>query len=312
MDKFMTEKARFANMSGEIVPLEDAKIHVLTPAAKYASAVFEGIRGYWSRDDNELFLFRLKDHLDRLLDSMRLMRFEMDIGVEELTDWTIETIKANDFRETIHLRVLAYIGGMGQQGETGPVGFAITANAAPQSPKFDSGIKLGVSSWTRISDRVMPPRIKCVANYNNGRLAIMEAREHGYDNALFMTSEGKIAETPGSCFFMIKGRQLVTPDTSSDILESITRDTVLRIATKNMDLDVIERRVDRSEIYLVDEAFVCGSRQEILPVIEIDGLSIGSGTRGELTERIQNLYVNIVSNGGTETPPEWLTPVYGA
>jgi branched-chain amino acid aminotransferase len=306
----MSKKSGFANMSGEIVPLEDARIHVLAPAIKYASAVFEGIRGYWSDASDDMYLFRMQDHLDRLIDSMRLMRFEIDVTTEELLQWTIDTIKANDLRETAHIRILSYIDGTGLQGAAGPVGFAVTASAAPQSPKFDSGIKLGVSSWVRISDRVMPPRIKCVANYNNGRLAIMEAREHGYDNALFLTSEGKISETPGSCFFMIKNGRLITPDTSSDILESITRDTAIRIATDHLGLEVDERRVDRSEIYLADEAFVCGSRQEILPVIQIDGLPIGAGEKGEVTEQIQRRYVECVTNSLGETPAGWLMPIY--
>ena len=300
---------RLANVNGKIVPLDQATVHVLSPAVKYASAVFEGIRGYWSAKENDLYVFRLDEHIERLFASMKVMRFALEVSPDTIRNWILETIRANGHRETVHIRILAYVDGRGEQGAAGPISFAVTTAVAPRSQKFETGIRLGVSSWVRISDRVMPPRVKCVANYNNGRLATMEVKMHGYDNALFLTESGKVAETPGSCFFMIKGNRLITPSPDQDILESITRDTVIAVARENGLLEVVERPVDRSECYLADEAFVCGSNQEILPVVGIDGLKIGEGKPGKHTKNLQDSYIEVVE-GRRRSRSAWCISVY--
>lgn len=305
----MSNDKQFANMNGQLVHLDQATVHVLSPAVKYASAVFEGIRAYWNEDERELYVFRLGDHVRRLFDSMRLMRFATDVDAATVLRRTMETIRANEHRETIHLRILAYIDGRGDQGAEGPVSFAITTSRGPRSAKFDSGIRLGISSWARISDRTMPPRVKCVANYNNGRLAIMQAKLDGHDNALFLTDAGKVSETPGSCFFIVKDGRLITPSSTQDILEGITRDTVIRLAREKLQLEVVERALDRSEAYLADEAFVCGSRQEILPAVAIDHYPIGGGSPGTLTRALQQAYVEIAERR-TPAPEGWCEPVY--
>jgi len=304
----MEELGAHASMNGEIIKIEDAKIHVLTPAAKYASAVFEGLRGYWNPEQEKLFLFRLNDHIRRMFDGMKILRFETDATPQQIHDWTIDLMRANNHRETIHFRIFAFIDGFGMQGSCGPVSYCITSTVAPRKAAFVDGIRLGVSSWLRISDTVMPPRVKCVANYHNGRLAILQAEAEGFDYPLFLTAHGKVSETAGSCLFLVKNSRVITPDLGSDILESITRDTAIRIARDEMGVDVEERPVDRSEIYLADEAFITGSHQEIRPVISLDGIKIGSGKRGPFVEEIQNRYIDLVE-GRTESPDGWCLPV---
>lgn len=304
----MEKLGRHASINGEVMAVENAKVHILTPALKYASAVFEGLRAYWNADDEALYAFRLDDHVGRLFDGMKVLRFETDATPGQVRDWTLALLRTNAHRETIHFRILAYIDGHGMQGSRGPVSFGITSTIAPRTPAFRDGYRLGVTSWLRISDAVMPPRVKCIANYQNGRLAIMEAEEAGYDYPLFLTVAGKVSETAGSCIFIVKNGKVITPDVTSDILESITRDCVLRIARDAMGLEVVERPLDRTEIYLADEAFIAGSHQEIRPVISLDKIRIGTGERGPLVEDLQNRYIDIVENR-TPSQPGWCTAV---
>jgi branched-chain amino acid aminotransferase len=304
----MDTRNRFACMNGAIVPLEDATVHVLSGAVKYATSIFEGLRGYWSETRQDLYMFRLDDHLQRLFDGLKIMRLETDTDLATVRDWVLETVRANQHRGAMHMRVLAHLEGRGAQGTLGPVGFAITTSSTERPASFETGVKLGISSWVKITERMMPPSVKSVANYNNGRLAMVQAKMDGYDNALMLTEQGHIAETTGSSFCMIKQGRLITPMLSDDILASITRDTVLRVA-RAAGLAVEERHVGRSEAMLADEAFVCGSNQEILPVASIDKTPVGDGTRGAITADLQQRYLDVVENRA-DNPAGWCTPVY--
>jgi branched-chain amino acid aminotransferase len=176
-----------------------------------------------------------------------------------------------------------------------------------KKPKFaDTGMSLGVSSWQRLSDNASPPRIKCAANYHNARLTILQAKADGYDGALMLTPDGKVSEAPIACFFMVRGGQLITPSGSSNILESITRDTILTRYKELTGRVVEERVVDRSELYFADEAFLCGTGQEILPVTSIDRLPVGDGEIGPVTKEIRQDYFDIV-RGMLPDHPEWRT-----
>jgi branched-chain amino acid aminotransferase len=272
--------------------------------------VFEGIRGYWNESKNELYIFRLDDHIERLYRSMNIMRFTTSVTRERVRKWTLDMVRINAPREPVHLRILAYVAGDGEQGAAEPVGFAITCSLAPRSEQFETGVRLGISTWIRIADRTMPPRVKCVANYNNGRLAIMQARLEGYDSALFLTDAGKVSETPGASFFIVQKGRLITPSVTEDILESITRDTVIGLARDKLHMEVSERAVDRSEVYLATEAFICGSRQEILPVVSVDYYKIGQGVRGHTTSSLQQRYIEVVE-GAVDVPQGWVVPVFG-
>jgi branched-chain amino acid aminotransferase len=191
---------------------------------------------------------------------------------------------------------------------TGPVGF--TAAAMPrEKPKYaETGMSLGVSSWQRLADNASPPRIKSTANYQNGRLAQLQAKSDGYDGAIMLTGDGKVSETPIACLFIVREGRLITPDAGSDILESITRDTLLTLHRELTGQEAEQRRVDRSELYFADEMFICGTGQEILPVTSVDRLPVGSGEVGPMTRRLRQRYFDIV-RGNTSDHPEWRTIV---
>jgi len=300
---------KYLHLNGKVVPFEDARIHILSPCAKYGAGVFEGIRGYWNDQQEEIHVFRLAEHLDRLQYSMRVMRYDEVFSNEQLADWTLELLRANNFRETVHIRLMTYVDGYGEQGATSPIGVAISALARPLPKKVTEGVSAGVSTWTRLSDNAMPVRVKCNANYQNGRLASIEAKVNRYDAAILLNGRGTVAEGPGMCFFAIRNGRPVTPPVTGSILESITRDTVMRLFHEYLGLETEEREIDRSELYACEEAFYCGTGWEITPVTSIDRIPVGIGTVGPITKKLQDLYFRIV-RGEIADHPEWRTPVY--
>jgi branched-chain amino acid aminotransferase len=302
---------KYLSMNGKIVPFADAKIHVLTPGVKYGTGVFEGIRGYWNAARQDMYLFRLNEHLDRLHFSMKVMRFDHHLDNRMMEEALIELIKANELREDIHIRLLVWVDGEGDMGATGPVGWSLAALPKPPSKAVSEGIHCAVSSWRRIDDNAMPPRVKATANYNNGRLATLQGKADGYDNVIILTQAGRVAESPGSCFFMVRDGRLVTPGVNSAILESVTRATVLRIFSEYFDGETIERDIDRTELYAADETFFCGSAYEIQPILSIDRQPVSIGTIGPLTRALQEKYFALV-RGETDDHAPWRTPVWRA
>lgn len=295
-------------MNGELMPLQDARLHPLSLAVTYAATVFEGVRAYRLPESGQFALFRLNDHIRRLQVGMKLLRFDGSYDAGYLTECLIRLVRANEPDSDVYIRLLAYIEGTGLLTTTGPVGF--TAAAMPRArPAFaDQGMSLGVSSWQRLSDNASPPRIKTAANYVNARLAAHQAKADGYDGALMLTPDGKVSEAPIACFFMVRDGRLMTPGTDNNILESITRDTIL---TRHEELtgDKAEvRTIDRSELYFAEEAFLCGTGQEILPVTAIDRLPVGDGKVGPLTERLRQDYFDLV-RGKVSDHPEWRTVI---
>lgn len=307
----MTEAlAPYVFMNGDIVPWAEATIHVFTPAAKYGAGVFEGIRGYWNDAAEEMYLFRMAEHAERFVFSQVAMRFAEIVGPDELIAKTIELVRANELRETVHIRTTAYIDGNGELGATGPVGFCITAVPRPLPKRVTAGCRAQVSSWQRVADQMMPMRVKCNANYNNGRLASVQARGDGYDTAILLNARGKVAEGPSMCFGLVRDGRLVTPSVTNDLLESITRSTVIRLARDELGLEVVERDIDRSELYAASEAFFCGTGWEITPVVDIDGIELGDGGVGPIVRRLQEVYFDVV-HGRRADYADWRMPVYG-
>jgi branched-chain amino acid aminotransferase len=300
----------FLSFNGRIVPYADAKVHVLTPGLKYAAGVFEGIRGYWNPRREEMYIFRLKEHLDRLQYSMRVMRYQHDLTSDAIEAAVLEVIRANDLREDVHIRPLVWIDGDGEMTATGPIGWMVAALPRPATRAVTDGIHCAVSSWQRITDNSMPARVKATANYSNSRLAGLQGKLDGYDNVLLLTADGHVSESPGSCFFMVRNGVVVTPSVTSSILESITRQTVIGLAEEIMQAPTIERTVNRTEVYAAEEAFFCGSGHEIQPILSLDRLDLGNGTPGPFTRRLQQRYFALV-RGETNDHADWLTPVYG-
>jgi len=300
----------FISLNGRIVPYAEAKVGVLTPGLKYGAGVFEGIRAYWNAQREDLYIFRLKEHLDRLQYSMKVMRYEHDLTSERVEAALIETVRANRQREDVHVRVMVWVDGHGEMSATGPIGWCVASLCRPPQKAVRDGIHVGVSSWTRISDNSMPARVKAAANYSNSRLAAIQGKIDGYDNVLLLTQSGHVAESPGSCFFMIRDGVPITPSVTSSILESVTRRTVLGLAQEITHQASVERSVDRTEVYAAEEAFFCGSGHEIQPILSLDRLPIGDGKPGPITRRLQERYFALV-RGETNDHKEWLTPIYG-
>ena len=304
-------QARYISLNGTLVPFADAKVHILAPGMKYGAGVFEGIRGYWNPRREEVFLFRLPEHLHRLQFSMKVMRLAHDLTNELVAAAVLEVVRANEFREDIHIRPMVWVDGTGDMLAGGPVGWAVAAVARPQVKSVTEGLHCAVSSWRRINDSAMPPRVKANGNYINSRLAGQQAVLDGYDSVLLLTQQGHIAESHGACFFMIRNGRPVTPAVTSSILESITRATLIDLLQELTGQQTEERDIDRTEVYDAEEAFLCGSGHEIEPILSVDRHKVGTGQVGELTRRLQRRYFDIV-RGESNEHAAWLTPVYAA
>jgi len=303
-DKF---KDLIVYFNGEYVPWDQANVHVFSPAVKYGASVFEGIRGYWNADKEKLFLFRLQDHMERIELSQRIMRFAEIAPAGPLCDATVELMRRNNFKASVHIRPTVYLDEYGESSARGPIGQFITAIERGTPQKVEDGVRAQVSSWERISDRSMPTRAKSNANYNNSRYAGIQAKIDGYDAAIMLNSRGKISEGQGMCVFIIRNGVAITPSVTSDILESITRDTVI-ILLKEMGVEVQERDMDRSEFHAASEAFFCGTGWEVTPINDIDGSPVGDGKPGGLTRKIQQAYFDAVM-GRVEDNRGWLTEI---
>lgn len=296
-------------LDGKIVDYADCKVHAFSGAVKYGGGVFEGIRAYWNDSARELFVFRLREHVERLRFGMRVARLEPVYDTTFLEQCVIDTLRANDIRGDVHIRMIAFLSGDDDLAATSPVGLVVGCVPRSTSRNVREGITTCISSITRIADNALPPRVKATANYMNNRAAEIEAQRNGYGGALMLTASGKVSEGTGACLFIVRDGKLITPDTNSDILESITRETVMRIGREMLGLDVVERSVDRSELYAADEAFLCGSGWEVVPVREVDRIALGNGEVGPMTRRVQDAYFSLV-RGEVLDHPAWRSPVW--
>lgn len=295
-------------LKGRLVHVNDAKINVLTPASQFGLNVFEGIPCYWNEDENQLYAFRLEAHYDRLMRSARILQVNCRYTEDEMREAFMSVIRANDYREDISVRQTLFIDGFGSWGSDGPLEMFIAPipkrNTSSEYNK--KGLNCCISSYRRISDDDLSPHVKCGANYINSRLGQREALRNGYDTCIFLNKYGQVSEGPGSCFFMVNGGRLITPSLTDCVLESITRDSIIKLARAN-DIPVIERSIDRTELYTCEEAFLCGSSMEVTPVLSIDRYETGHGQT--ITQRIHELYLE-AARGRIADFKDWVTPVY--
>lgn len=269
------------------------------------------MRAYWNGESGQLTVFRLQDHLTRLRASMKCVRMQITYSDADLVDATLELLQANQVREDTHIVIVAYYDmapNFDPMSHIEDTGVHITAVPLGRSQKFESGASACTSSWRRISDDAMPPRIKTGANYHNSRLAQHEATRNGYDTAFFLNRRGTLAEAPGSCVMVVRDGELCTPPGTSGVLEGITVQTVSQLARESLDLETVKREIDRTELYLADEVFIAGTLSEIQPITSVDGQLVGAGEPGRLTRRLQALYDHNV-RGGADVPG-WNTPVH--
>ena len=304
---------RYAWMNGEIVPWEDAKVHVRTEAFMRGANVFEGIRAYASPDKGQLYVFKNREHMERLFGvSMKVLRMQMRWTAEDLTRGMLELLRANEFHEDVHIRPTVYFGA-GEDHGFDPakieVGCVITAVERPAKPSLWSGVHVCVSSWRRIDDETVPPRVKAGANYLNSRYVMMEARLNGYHSGIILNRQGKVSEGPGMCVMLVRRGKVVSPRVTDSILESVTRATLLELFRSEMGMEVEEREVDRTELYVAEEVFYCGTGAEVQPIVSVDRYPVGSGEPGPVVKGMQEIYFGI-ARGQNPRYSEWLTPVY--
>ncbi len=300
---------RFIWFKGEILNVNDARVNILSPTSQFGLNVFEGIPCYWNDEDRQLYAFRLDEHYERLLRSARLIELNCRFTKEDLKEALINVVKANAYKENISVRQTLFVDGFGSWASDGPVEmFVAPIPRGYTSAEYNKkGLCCCVASWRRISDINLSPRIKCGANYINSRVGQREALKNGYDTCIFLNEFGKIAEGPGSCFFMINNSKIITPQLTDSVLESITRDTVIQLATMR-GYEVIERSIDRTELYTCEEAFLCGSAMEVTPILSIDKYKVGTGEMGSITKELYFLYLNAVK--GKLKDKNWVTPIY--
>ena len=306
------QRPRLLFFNGKNVPYDDARVHVLSTAFKYAATIYEGIRAYHNEDTDQLYLFRLQEHLERLANSAKIARVELPYSAAELTDILVRLIRENELRQDLHIRMSAYVGeDDGRLESTGSVGVAIAAMPMgrydPLAPT--EGLRVCVSSWRRIGDESMPPRVKSVANYHNSRLALLDARAAGFQDAILLDQRGKVTEGPGYNFFLVRGGRVMTPPVTYGILEGVTRDTLIRLFQDMHGVTVSEREIDRTELYVAEEAFFCGSGKEVTPIGSIDHRPVADGKPGAWTEKIRATYFDVAKGRHTEYA-DWLLPVY--
>lgn len=295
---------------GEILNVNDAKINVLAPTAQFGLNVFEGIPCYWNDEEKQLYAFRLDDHYNRLIKSAKLLQIDCPYSVSELKQALIDVVKANEYDENLSVRQTLLVDGFGSWGSEGPVEmFVAPISRGRTSAEYNKkGLNCCVTSWRRISDETLSPRIKCGANYINSRVGQREALRNGYDTCIFLNEVGKVSEGPGSCLFIVKNGELITPQLTDSVLESITRDTIIQIA-KEKGIHVVERTIDRTELYTCDEAFLCGSAMEMTPVLSVDKYVIGDGDTGSTTRELHKTYLDVVM-GKVDEFKDWVTPIY--
>lgn len=296
---------------GEIVNVNNAMVNVLSPTSQFGLNVFEGIPCYWNDDEKQLYAFRLSEHYDRLLRSAKLIQLDCKYTKDDFKKALVDTVKANEYDENLSVRQTLFVDGFGSWGSEGPVEmFVAPIPRGRTSAEYNKkGLNCCITSWRRISDENLSPRVKCGANYINSRVGQREALRNGYDTCIFLNEVGKVAEGPGSCFFMVKGDTLITPRLTDSVLESITRDTIIQLAQKELGLKFQERTIDRTEVYMADEAFLCGSAMEITPIYSVDRYQIGNGQEGKITHNLHVKYLEAVQ-GKLADRKDWLTPIY--
>ena len=306
----MSSQDRLIWFKGALMPAEQAQVPVLSPTAQFGLNVFEGLRCYWNAESTDVYVFRMDDHLTRLAASCRLIGISSPYSADQIAGAVREVLRANSYREDIAVRVTLFVDGEGTWSSTEPVDMFVAPIAKARRDIADtSGVRAGISTWERIDDRNLPPRIKAGANYINGRYAHLEARAAGYDLPILLDRSGKVSEGAGSCLMMVRDGVLVTPPVTASILESITRDTLLQLAS-SMNISTETRVIDRTELYLASEVFLCGSAAEITPVTSVDRYTIGDGKIGALTQRLLQRYLAVASGQESVGDRARCTPVW--
>lgn len=296
----------------QFVPISECKVSIMTHALHYGTACFEGIRANWNQEEQQIYIFRLREHQERLLKSCKVLKITLPFTLQELCDLAVELVQRSGYKEDVYIRPLAY-----KSSETiGPKlhnlddDFFMTVSTFPPYLDTEKGVKACVSSWRRFDDTMFPPRAKVTGLYINSAIAKTEAVESGYDEAILLSADGHISEGTGQNIMMVLNGKLVTPPTTDNILLGITRDSLMTLARNELGMEAEERTLDRSELYMADEAFFTGTASHLTPILEVDHRPVGTGRIGEVTRRLMKLYFDVIRGKIPRYKEQWCTPVY--
>ena len=298
-------------LDGEVKRYADAKVGLMTHALQYGTGVFEGIRGYWSPEHEQLFVLKLREHFRRMQNSVKVLKLKIPMNLDELCETSIELVRRNNFRQDVYIRPFAFKSSeeIGVRLHNLKDSFAIYVTPFGNYVEVDGGIRCMVSSWRRIDDNAAPARAKITGIYVNSALAKTEAMENGFDEAIMLAQDGHVCEGSAENIFLLRDGKAFTPPSSDNILEGLTRLAMIELLRKELDMEVVERSIDRSELYIADEIFLCGTGAQISPVIDVDRRPVGDGKVGPVVGQLQKLYFDIV-RGRNNKYRSWLTPVY--
>ncbi len=288
--------SQYAYFKKQFVPLPEAKIGIMTHAFNYGTACFEGIRGNWNEDEEQIYLFRPEDHFKRLSKSCRILKLDLDLSTQELIDITLKLVEMCGYREDIYIRPMVYKSSEEVGVRLHNLQSDFLLFVTPFGPYLDvtKGIRCCVSSWRRVDDNSIPARAKVTGIYVNSALVKTEAWENGFDEGIMLNQDGHVSEGSGENLFLIYEDKLVTPPVSDNILVGITRETVMAVAKNELGMETVERTIDRSELYIADECFLTGTAAHVSPVTEIDHRPVGSGEIGPISAKIQSIYFDVL------------------
>ena len=305
------QKPNYVFMDGEYVLYENAKISVRTHAFLYGTSVFEGIRAYWNAEKEQSYIFRMKEHYERLYKSCKIMHMHPIYTVQEMCDITVELLKRNQHREDAYIRPTLYKSAesVGPKLIHNKDSFLIFTTELGQYVDISKGLSVCVSNWRRNDDNAIPPRAKIGGSYANTALIITDAVNAGFDEAIVLSQDGHVTEGSAMNLYLVENGKLVTSNTTDNILIGVTRNTVKELAEKELGIEVIERVIDRTELYVSDEAFFCGTGAQISPITSIDHRTLGNGEVGPITKQIQEIYFEVV-RGKVPKYSNWCVPVY--
>lgn len=301
----------YAYFEGKIVPYSDAKIGVMTHALNYGTAVFGGVRGYWNEQEEELFVFRPRDHYHRFLNSMKMMVMDTGLDAAQLTQLTVELLQKEGNRQDVYIRPLAYKSDQIIGVKLHDLQAEITIFSVPfdRYVSNDTGAHVTFSSWRRVDDNMMPARGKIAGAYVNTAFIKTDAVRAGFDEALVLNQDGHLSEGSAENIFMVRDGKLITPPVTDNILEGITRRTVMELAREELGLDVVERSIDRTEVYICDEFFMTGTAAQVTAVTKVDHRQVGEGVMGPIAAQLRQLYDDAV-RGRLPKYRHWNQPVF--
>ncbi|MFN0096130.1 MAG: branched-chain amino acid transaminase [Dehalococcoidia bacterium] len=298
----------YAYLKGQIVPIADAKISVMTHALHYGTAVFEGIRGNWNADDGCHYLFRMLEHYERLAQSSKVMMLNLNVTPQKLCEITVELVERGNFQgEDIYVRPLVYTSSEQLGVRLHNLEHDVLIFVTPFPAYLPDFARCHTSTWRRVDDTGIPPRAKVTGIYANSALAKTEANLNGFDEAIMLNGDGHVSEGSGENIFMIRKGKLITPGPADNVLEGITAASVVEVAAKELGIEVVERTIDRTELYVCDELFMTGTAAHLTPIIEVDRRAVGNGATGPITAKLSDLYYSII-RGKNPQYRHWCTP----